>query len=315
MKLQTPQLKKNYKSIIAVSFLAFLLWFMVKMGKEYVYSFEIPIKFVNLDTDKIFKEPYREKVEVEFTGQGIDLLRMNFYNIYYQIDLSDVQMHTEFDLSEHPEYVNLPSELNVSVRSIKRPRTISLDFDRKIIKKLPVAVRYDLTEPPHHILVNVSAKPESVLVTGPAQMFRKVHEIFTEKKSFMEPSKAFTQVMKISEDKSYFAEYDPTQVKVTFEVQRLAEKEIWDVPVNVINKPASLQVIALPSTAVIYVKGGEKVLANLDVSDFKIVIDFGKNWQPGIEKYKADLETNANVIYMETRPPLFELIVQKKSTN
>ncbi len=314
MKFKPQKIKADYKSVIGVMTLAFLLWFMVKMNKVYDHSIEIPIKFVNLDEDKIFKVLPDQKVHVEFTGKGIDLFRISFYKIFYQIDLSGVPLHSEFDLSEHPEYVDLPAEFDISVKSIVRPREITLDLDRKVVQKLPVRVDYELLEPAHYILVDVSPKPDSIVVTGPAEMFNNVKEIFTEKKSFSEPSRAFVEEMKIQQLENYYALYEPNHVEVNFDIQRLAEKQVLDVPVTVINKPASLQVIPLPSMAVIYIKGGEKMLADLNADDFQIVIDFGKIWRPGLQKVKADLKTDANIVYMETRPPLFELIVQKKSS-
>jgi hypothetical protein len=74
-------------------------------------------------------------------------------------------------------------------------------------------------------------------------------------------------------------------------------------------------VVPLPSTANIYMKGGEKILADLGMQDFQIVIDFQKVWRPGVQRVKADLVTDVEILYMETRPPLFELIVQKKRAN
>ncbi len=305
-------LRQNYRSILGVTFLAFILWFMVKMNKVYEYAMDIPIQYSNLDQDKIYKYPHRNSVHVEFIGKGLDLLRLRFYKVSYMIDLSGVSRYAEFDLSEHPEYVNFPRELDVTVKSILRPRTLIMEIDQKMLKKLPVEVDYDMDEPPGMILVDILVDPDSVMVTGPAEIFTKVDRIYTEKKEFKEMVKPFTAEFIIQESSEYFAEYDPTQVKATFDIQRLAEKEVLDVPVTVIDKPANLEVIPLPSTANIYVKGGEKILADLGMQDFQIIIDFRKEWKPGVQKVKADIKTDANVLYMETRPPFFELIVQKK---
>jgi YbbR domain-containing protein len=315
MNLKTSSFRKNYKSIIGVVLLAFLLWFMVKMNRVYEYAMNIPIRFVNLDENKIFRQPQVKTVRVEFIGKGKDLIRLHFYKAYYEIDLSGSPLHFEMDISEHPEYVNFPEALDVRVKSIIRPRTISVDLDEKMVEKLPVVVKYELTEPPGYILVKVVSDPDSVQVTGPKVMFRNVDQVLTEEKKFKEISRAFSEMFKIKPITNYFVEYDPKSVKVTFDIQRLAEKEILDVPVTIIDKPKNLQVIPLPSTATIYVKGGEAILADLDMKDFQIIIDFRKEWKPGVQKVKADLVTNAPVLYMETRPPQFELIVQKKRTD
>jgi len=315
MKLTLPDFRKNYKSIIGVILLAFILWFMVKMNKVYEYSIDVPIEFVNLDQDKIFKYPYSTQAHVEFLGKGLDLLRLKYFNVFYQIDLAGSPDYLEFDLSQHPEYVNYPRELEVTVKSILRPRNISIELDRKMQKKLPVEIGYELVEPPGIILVDVISEPDSVLVTGPTEYFSKVKSIKTEQKKFEEPATTFSDIFRISETPEYFTQYDPMQVTVVFDLQRLAEKEVLNVPVTIINKPADLQVIPLPSTASIYIKGGEKLLADLGMQDFEIVIDFKKVWSPGVQRVKADLKTDVEVLYMETRPPVFELIVQKKRSN
>ena len=95
MAIKTQSLKKNYKTIISITLLAFLLWFMVKMNRNYEYILDIPVKFMNLDEDKTFKSLPNDRIHVEFTGKGIDLLRLNFYNLYYQIDLSDSPLQIE----------------------------------------------------------------------------------------------------------------------------------------------------------------------------------------------------------------------------
>ena len=315
MNFKTSSFHKNYKSIIGVVILAFLLWFMVKMNRVYEYPMNIPIRFVNLDENKIFKQPQAKTVRVEFVGKGKDLLRLHFYKAYYEIDLSGSPLHFEMDLSEHPEYVNFPEALDVKVKSIIRPRTITVNLDEKSVKKLPVVVKFELAEPPGFILVKVVSDPDSVQVTGPKEMFRNIDQVYTEEKKFTERSRAFSEMFKIKPITNYFVEYDPKRVKVTFDIQRLAEKEILDVPVTVVDKPKDLQVIPLPSTATIYVKGGEAILADLDLKDFQIIIDFNKEWRPGVQKVKADLITTAPVLYMETRPPEFELIVQKKKSD
>lgn len=315
MKLKIPNIRKNYKAVLGVTLLAFLLWFMVKMNRVYEYSIDVPIEFANLDQDMIFKYPYAHSAHVEFLGKGMDLVRLRYFKINYRIDLSGAPKILEFNPPDHPEYVNFPRELDVSVKSVLRPRSLVVELDKKMQKMLPVEVGYKVVEPPGMILVDVETVPDSVLVTGPAEMFSKINQIETENKLFEEPLKPFDEIFLIRESEQYFAQYEPAQVKVTFNIQRLAEKEVLDVPVTVINKPANYQVIPLPSTANIYVKGGEKILAELSMQDFQILIDFNKVWRPGIQRVKADLKTDAQVVHIETRPPVFELIVQKQRSN
>ncbi len=55
VRKKRQDLKNNYKTIIGVTLLAFLLWFMVKMNNTYEYDLKVPIRFVNVDEDKAKK--------------------------------------------------------------------------------------------------------------------------------------------------------------------------------------------------------------------------------------------------------------------
>ncbi len=311
MKILPENFRRNYKTIIVVTILAFLLWFMVKMNRNYEYVLDIPVRYVNLDPDRIFKFPQVRVVRVEFTGKGKDLLRLPFYNVDYRIDLSGAPENFEIDPSEHPEFINYPTDLDVSVKSVVRPRVIKIELDKRIEKKLPIEVQVDVETPPGYIFVGFEPEPDSITVIGPAVMFSKVAKLLTERKVYKEVSRAFRDDFSIQKVENYFAEYRPSRVKVWFDIQRLAEKLIPQVPVSVTNVPASYQVIPLPSETIVYVKGGEKILADLTAKDFKVEIDFLREWWPGVKRVKAYIHTTANVLYMETRPSEFELIVQK----
>ncbi len=305
------QFRKNYKTIVASVLLAFLLWFMVKMNKVYEYSLDIPIQYINIDADKIFKYPLKQNVRVAFVGKGLDLLRLPFYHLEYQIDLSGFPLHTELDLAAHPEYVKFPGELQVTVKSVIRPRMLTIELDRRVNRKLPVKVVYRIQTPPGYLLAGVVPEPDSVLVVGPASFFKHAKEMVTVKKKFPPRKRPFVEKFAIQKPEKYYTEIHPDWVQVRFDIQRLAERLISDVPVEVVNVPPNMRVIPLPSTAAIYVKGGEKLLAELTPNDFKIRIDFRRDWHPGTKTVKADIITRADILYVESRPPRFELIVQK----
>ncbi|MFZ0389318.1 MAG: CdaR family protein, partial [Calditrichia bacterium] len=289
---------KNYKTILGVGLLSFFLWFIVKTSKTYEYQMDIPIRYTNLDSERIFKHPQSSNARVEFVGKGKDLLRLHFYDVGYQIDLSGVPDNMRLDLSEHPEFVSLPGELDLAVKSIMRPRFLNIQLDNKVERKLPVEVRYQVKVPPGFLLSGVEPQPDSVLVIGPEVVFDSVRSVQTESKSFSPHEQAFQEKFELKKPKNFFVRYKPENITVNFDVQRLAEREIFGVPVEVINPPEDAQVIALPSVANIYIKGGEKVLADLKARDFRIIVDFEKVWRPGVERVKADLKTKTNVLYM-----------------
>ena len=304
--------KKSYKVQITVFALALIFWFMVQMTRDYDYTLEIPLRVVINNEQICLKYPAPEKVRVEFAGRGIDLLRLNFYHPFYEVDLSAEKNSFVMNLTEHREYVRISDKVSVAVKSIISPHEIRFELDKRQEKKIPVQVMADIKTENGFIWVDTSTNPDSITVVGPVSYLDTLKSLSTVKKQFSAIKLAFRDKMEVVTNPKFYGEYLPGTVEAFFNVQRLAEKEIPNVPVNVSNVPDNLEVVPLPSTVKVYAKGGEKILAEAGPKDFEVVIDFARDWQPEATRVKASVRTDMNVSYLESRPPFFELIVQKK---
>ncbi len=193
-----------------------------------------------------------------------------------------------------------------------RPQQLIFDFDKCEVKKVPVKIDARLETAPGYTLVHISSQPDSIEIKGPKTFVDTLSRVTTEKKTYENVDIPFREDFKIVESSQFYVNYNPETVEVFFDVQRLAEKYIDNVPVEVINVPANYDVVPLPSFVKVYLKGGEKVLANASKEDLRVVIDFKRDWRPGVSKIKASILTHLNILYAETIPSQFELIVQKK---
>lgn len=304
--------KKSYKVQITVVVLALFFWLTVKMARDYDYTLEIPLKVENNNEQICLKYPVPEKVRVEFAGRGMDLLQLNFYHPIYVVDISAEKNTFVMNLAQHREYVRISDKVSVSVKSILSPHEIKFELDKQKEKKIPVNIQSDIKTENGFIWVDTAIKPDSVTVIGPASYLDTLKSLYTVAKNYSGIKLAFKDKMEIVTNPRFYGEYLPGTVEAFFNVQRLAEKEIPNVPVKVIKAPDNLEVVPLPPTVKVYAKGGEKILAEAGSKDFEVVIDFARDWQPGATRVKASVRTNMNVSYLESRPPFFELIIQKK---
>ncbi len=304
--------KKDYRAIIVVIAMAFFLWLVVRMNKTYDHAYDIPLRVINNNPDKCLKYPVPDKVRVEFMGRGIDLMRLQFFDIVYEVDISDVDDRILINLTEHPEFVHFPEDITVPVKSIIRPQQILFQLDDSKEKVVPVKIRADVKTEPGFSLVSSYANPNSVQIQGPATFVDTLTRIYTKTKSFKNVSLPFSGQFDIRRNPNFYADYSPEKVMVNFDIQRLAEKELNNVPVEVVNVPNQFDVVPLPSFVKLYIKGGEKILANAGKEDFRVIIDFRRDWQQGEEKIPATIHTDLNIIYVESRPSQFDLVVQKR---
>lgn len=302
---------KDYKTIIIVTALAFFLWLVVRMNKIYDHPYDIPLRVTNNNPTKILKYPVPQMVRVEFVGRGIDLMRLQFYEVVYEVDISDVKDRITINLTEHPEFVHFPEDITVPVKSIIRPQQILFQLDDLREKLVPLKVKATVKTEPGYSLIQAQATPDSIQVQGPAAFVDTLSAIYTKSETFNDVKLPFSGELAIRKNPNFYARYLPEKVTVNFDVQRLAEKELNNIPVEVVNVPEQFDVVPLPSFVRLYIKGGEKILANADKDDFRVVINFKRDRQND-QRIPATIHTDLNVIYVESRPAHFELIVQKK---
>ncbi len=304
--------KRDYKTIVAVVTIATILWFMVKMSNTYEYSYEIPLQILNTNPQICLKYPVPENVKVVFSGKGENLFRLQFSELAYQVDLSDVKRKMVLRLVDHPEYVQLPVGANVEVKSILRPQEVVFELETCRQKTVPVNPNYQVTTDLGFILVGVQAKPDTVLVRGGHSYVDTLKYVTTTLVKREKASLPFSEVVAVQGNPTYWAVYNPATVELFFDIQRIAEREIKGVNVKVINVPRNLEAVPLPSFVTLYIKGGEKILANAKPEDFEVVIDFRREYKgPGV-KIPASIKSNLDLLYAESRPSTFELVVKPK---
>jgi len=313
MITKTPS--KDYRTMIIVVAMAFFLWLVVRMNKTYDHAYDIPLQIINNNPNKILKYPVSKKVRVEFMGRGVDLMRLQFYDIVYVVDISDVKDHISINLTEHPEFVRFPEEIAVPVKSIIRPQQIVLQLDDLRERIVPVKIKADVKTAAGFSLIKSAITPDSIRIRGPATFLDTLTHINTKSKSFKDINSRFSEEFEIKKNANFYADYQTEKVRVDFDVQRLAEKELNNVPVEVVNVPQQFEVVPLPSFVKLYIKGGEKILANAEKEDFRVVINFNRDMLQGDKRVPAAIHTDLQVIYVESRPAQFELVIQKKKTD
>jgi YbbR domain-containing protein len=282
------------------------------MNKTYDHAYNIPLRVINNNPVKCLRHPVPNLVRVEFIGRGVDLMRLQFYDIVYEVDISDVQDKILINLTEHPEFVHFPEDIKVPVKSIIRPQQILFQLDDLREKVVPVTIKADIKTEQGFSLIESESLPDSIRIRGPASFVDTLSHIETKTKTFKDVNLSFSEEFEIETNYEFYADYLPGKVQVHFDVQRLAEKELNNVPVEVTNVPKQFEVVPLPSFVKLYIKGGERILANAEKEDFRVVINFDRNWQQNGNKIPATIHTDLNIMYVESRPAQFELIVQNK---
>jgi len=103
-----------------------------------------------------------------------------------------------------------------------------------------------------------------------------------------------------------------TRVNVIADIQKIIERTIPEIPVQVRNAPANLIVTPLPSTLSLTVEGGEQLLFSLKRDDITAFIDYNRVHNSSSKAgYAAYIEVPPGVRYRNVKPALFKLMMER----
>jgi hypothetical protein len=304
--------KDNYKHIIASFVLAFILWFAITTNKEYTTKIEIPFSIERVAEGKVLNGIPPDHVVLEVRGKGRSLISLNFVDKNFVLELPEIESSTTLHLSDYTSYINIPSELGIEIVDIVEPKTLELTVDDYLRDKKPIRIQSTIKPAPGYILADTKSSQDSVWVSGPAGIVNSYKYIKTDSLKFSEIKYPFQMQVNLISPKPDVVELDPKKIIVSFTVEQLVERNIYNIPIQIIRVPGHLEAAAEPATIMLRVKGGESKISDLKPGDISVIFDYSKDYRPSVSDYPMQIEMPLGVSWLEASPQKFHLKLVKK---
>jgi len=302
----------NIKPMIGALAVSIVVWFMVATEKIYSHQIRVPIEIVRLAEGKTLLDPIPEYATIEVQGKGRSLIGIWFYDVRFKLEFPNVKRFYSIDLKNYLTFLDLPATFSLSVLEIIEPEPFDLRVDNLISKKLPVVYSGNIQTEDGYLFVGVKFNPDSVDISGPESKLNQINAIQTEKIDFSGKKTSFAQKVQLHNQETNIFTITPKLVNVDFDIQRLVELIIYEIPVRVINVPDHLEVTPIPSKLSLKIKGGEKIVASLSADQINAEIAYGNQYRPDPKKYAVSISTPKNIEWIESIPKTFTLQVKRK---
>lgn len=302
----------NIKPIIGSLVVSIVVWFMVATDKIYSYQIRVPIEIVRLAEGKTLLDPIPDYATIEVQGKGRSLIGIWFYDVRFKLEFPNVKRFYSIDLKNYLTFLDLPATFGLNVLEIIEPEPFDLRVDNLLSKKLPVVYKGNIQTEDGYIFIGVKFNPDSVKISGPESKLNQMNNIPTEKIDFSGRKTSFAQKIQLNNKEPKIINLTPPSVNVEFDIQRLVELIIYEIPVKVINAPDNLEVTPIPNKLSLKIKGGEKIVASLSADQINAEIAFGNQYRPDPKKYAVSITTPKNIEWIESIPKTFTLQVKRK---
>ncbi|MEX0770077.1 MAG: CdaR family protein [Balneolaceae bacterium] len=228
--------------VFGISFvLAFCLWFIVNLSRDFNITVDLPLEVGNLPADQALVDGLPEYATVGVTGEGWQLIPL--YNNPPSITVEVLE-------EEVPLFERVQQQLSTfsGVNVIKvQPFSLTLNLEQKTTRKLPVELRLDLElRDQYGIIGEPELSPDSVTVTGAVTKLEELERIQTEELELADIQSDRVILLDLIQPSGGIA-LSPDVVSYRIEVAEFTEGEVR-IPIRIRNLPPGRVVTYNPST-------------------------------------------------------------------
>lgn len=302
----------NYKVKLSCLLIAVLLWLIVVMGNKYFQVEIIPFRIINPPAGHVVSEPVPDGAEVTFTGSGFELLDFRTREKYIELDMRHIDTHRKFRMRTDM-IKGMPLELNVKAERVIGPDSVTVKMEPLVSKRVPVSRRFLRLEPMEGYLIvgPPEFEPDTIGVSGPATAVSRIDSVITETKQYSHLIRDLEGELEIVPPPWEGISYSRSAVKFCVDVQRIHERHIYGVPVEVINVPAGIKSVKVdPSVLTLTVHGGVDVVSALTLDEISATIDFAKERHRS-QTARAVITIPREVISWSSKPAFFKLRIER----
>lgn len=302
-------MKKNiYVVIIAVIFSA-LLWGSISLSNTYISTIEMPVRITGFPDGYATPTRMPDKIAIKVRGQGWKL-------VYLSLN-TDVEYRISSGRNIGRKFVNLYNYIlenqwltsDVDVVSIY-PDTLSYYVERigeKTVKVVP-DTRFEFKNG-YGLAGEIQVDPDSVVIKAPISLLAELSQVYTEEielnnlDSRMRLQTSLKDIPNVSfTDKTVFLNLD---------VQKIIEKTIENIPVQVRDIPVDRDVTLLPGKIIAGLKGGINVVAKIAPEDLEVYIYYRDVVLDTLGSISPIIHTPQNTQLVFVKPERLRYIIKK----
>jgi len=309
---------KNLQLKIVALVFGIGIWFYAISLQDFQYTMEVPLTFARIpEVLAIASKPPRT-ISIQVTGNVVDLIRMRYRKKAPASITIDAQ-HVEQGWTHFPiTAANFTSLDFPEVHYVEGEhlRSVDVEFDTKIRRKIPVKLTAEFEEATGYTFVaDPIVEPSEIVFSGARTTLIPLENVITETVLFKNISADSVFTLKINLDNipAYVSTVDSVvQVKVF--VQPIDTRIFEKIPVHLIGMYDKQKYTLEPAFTRVEITGGKDVLASIDPDELDIFIEFNRFAIENTDVMTPSIRLGKNVKGIQTFPDKFKLIDKEKVT-
>ncbi len=304
-------MEKKTHAIIASVILSILVWLSVSMNNQYSVAVSVPFKVNNLPAKLALASPVPHHIQVRIRGTGWQLASSYLSTTAsINFDASNLTRRKVILTSRDLGY-SLDVGSSAEVLGFE-PDTVVVRLDTRITRKVPVVPMIDVMPREGFMIVGKpKVRPDSVTITGARSLVDRMRYWETQPRKFKKVINAINATIPLSDTLSGIVRVAAREANVRVDVEQVADNTYSNIPVKITDNSDSADILLLPPTVSVTVRGGINEMADVTPDSFSAAVNYRLLVRARSPFFRPSIRAPRQLQIIGVSPDSIEFIIRK----
>lgn len=292
--------------------LSAVLWISLNLNQTYEIEKTVPVKF-NINKPYAVSGNIPLNLDVKFRGVGWNLIRLfTSFNLEFTYDINAKKKDQFIVVTKEFLDNNMGLGQNLQITGV-HPETLFVmidNYEEKYVKLHP-NLQIDCMEG-YQVVGKPILTPDSIKIGGAFDILRTLDYFNTRSIKFENVNAGITRKINVSDSLSNILWFSQNEIDLKIEIEPTAEKEFSNIEIKVTELPDDKEVLLIPQSVSIQLKGGVNQLAKIELGSIIARIDFRKVLSDSTGSLTPVFDIPPGCTVISVKPETIQYVIKKK---
>lgn len=304
--------KFKYHILIASFLLSAVLWISLNLNQSFEIEKTVPVK-INVNKPYAVSGNIPLNIDVKFRGVGWNLIRLfTSFNQEFTYDINAKKKDQFIILTKEYLDNNLGLSQNLQIIGVS-PETLFVkieSYEEKYVKIIP-NLQINCMDG-YQVVGKPELQPDSIKIGGAIDILRMLDHLYTRNMLFDQVNAGISRKINVSDSLSNILWFSQNELDLKVNIEPTAEKEFANIEIKVTELPDDKEVLLIPQSVTVQLKGGVNQLAGIEAGRIKAQIDYRKILSDSTGSLTPVFDIPAGSTVISVKPETIQYVIKKK---